>query len=98
MLFSFSGQVPPVNPQAFAFPTGTLVPQGPPIDPIDLGSIGNGDFGGTGPLFGFHSPEKYIGTWTINVAQLVPEPPTLPLLAAGIGFVLLRRLKPRARA
>jgi hypothetical protein len=101
LLFSFNGQVSSpttsTQPQIYAFPTGTANPSAPPADAIDLGSIGNGDFGGAGPLYGFASPGQYTGTWTINVTQLVPEPPTLPLLAAGIGFALLRRLKRRAR-
>lgn len=101
LLFSFSGQVSSpttsTQPQIYAFPTGTVNPSDPPADPIDLGSIGNGNFGGTGPLYGFASPSTPTGTWTINVTQLVPEPPTLPLLAAGVGLVLLRRLRSRAR-
>lgn len=102
LLFSFTGQVSsssaPHQPQVYAFPTGTLFPPGPPSDPIDLGSIGGGDIAGTGPLYGFASPGQFTGTWTINVTQLVPEPPTLPLLAAGIGLILLRRLHRRALA
>jgi hypothetical protein len=95
LLFSFTGQVSSptssTTPQIYAFPTGTVSPSDPPIDPIDLGSIGNGNFGGQGPLYGFASPSKPTGNWTIDVTQLVPEPPTLPLLAVGIGLVLLRR-------
>jgi hypothetical protein len=102
LLFSFSGQVtdpndPSNTPQAYAFPPGTLFAAAPPTDPIDLGSISNGNFGATGPIYGFASPGTEIGSWSINVTA-VPEPPTLPLVALGIGFVLLRRLKRRSRS
>src|SRR5882672_3591981 len=102
LLFSFIGQVTDPNdpnntPQAYAFPTNTFNPQAPPTDPIDLGSISNGNFGGTGPVYGFASPGTFIGTWSINVTA-VPEPPTLPLVALGVGFVLLRRLQRRSRS
>jgi hypothetical protein len=100
--FSFSGQVsdptdPTSHPQAYAFPSNTGFPTDPPTAPIDLGSIANGNFDGAGSLYGFASPGTLIGSWAINVTQ-VSEPPTLPLVALGFGFVLLRRLQRRSRS
>jgi hypothetical protein len=69
-----------------------VFPTGPPADPIDLGSISNGNISKNGPIYGFDSAATDIGTWSINVTA-VPEPPTLPLVALGVGFVLLRRVK-----
>jgi hypothetical protein len=97
LLFSFSGPVtdpndPSNTPQAYAFSPNTGVPTDPPTDPIDLDSISNGNFSRTGSVYGFDSAATDIGTWTINVTA-VPEPPTLPLVALGVGFVLLRRVK-----
>jgi hypothetical protein len=101
LLFSFGGPVlavgPPIIPQAYAFPANVLI-NGPPILPILLGSFASGNsFVGTGPIYGFASPETLIGSWTISATQ-VPEPPTLPLVALGVGFVLLRRLQRRSRS
>src|SRR3954469_23867450 len=76
LLFSFTGQISSLTtstqPQVYAFPFGIVNPPNTPPSAIDLGSIANGDFGGTGPLYGFASPGKYTGSWTINVTQPVP--------------------------
>jgi hypothetical protein len=103
LLFSFSGEVTippnpitpnPVVPLAYAFPDGVLLPNGPPSEPIPLGSFFSAtEFEQSGPIFGFASPGTEIGGWDIAVSQVenvpVPEPPTLPLLAFGAAVLVL---------